>query len=225
MRPTHRDKLLPGLGFYALGPDEDDRVDVTGQVFLGLTVGCARCHDHKYDPIPTKDFYSLLGVFKSTENYEFPLAGESVVEAYKQQKKEIQEQKNTIEDFVVKHSTELSELLATKTSRYMMAAWDAMNGNPASNAQLDETTLKRWIEYLKNPNRDHKFLEPWDKLISDRADRAKVQQFADEFEVFVLKMFADKHAMDDRNYVKLGGAAGVRDERTQAVHESGIAAD
>ena len=40
---------------------------------------------------------------------------------------------------------------------------------------LTETTLKRWIEYLKNPNRDHKFLEPWDKLISERADRAKVQ--------------------------------------------------
>ena len=211
----HRDRLLPGLGFYALGPDEDDRVDVTGQVFLGLTIGCARCHDHKYDPIPTKDFYSLLGVFKSTENYEFPLASEAVVEAYKQQKKDIQEQKNAIEDFVVKHSTELSELLAAKTSRYMMAAWDSMNGNPASNAQLDETTLKRWIEYLKNPNRDHKFLEPWDKLISDRADRARAQQFADEFEVFVVKMFADKHAMDDRNYVKLGGAAGVRDERTR----------
>ena len=121
-------KLMPGLGFYALGPDEDDRVDVTGQVFLGLTVGCARCHDHKYDPIPTKDFYSLLGVFKSSDKHEFPLASEAVVEAYKRKQKEIEEQKNAIEDFVQKHSTELSELLAAKTSRYMMAAWDHRTG-------------------------------------------------------------------------------------------------
>ena len=37
---------------------------MTTRVFLGLTVGCAQCHDHKYDPIPTKDYYSLLGVFQ-----------------------------------------------------------------------------------------------------------------------------------------------------------------
>ena len=58
-------------------------MDVTGRYFSGLTIGCARCHDHKYDPIPTKDFYSLLGVFKSTDKYEFPLASDEVVEAQK----------------------------------------------------------------------------------------------------------------------------------------------
>ena len=40
-----------------------DRVDTTATVWLGLTLGCARCHDHKYDPIPTKDYYSIAGVF------------------------------------------------------------------------------------------------------------------------------------------------------------------
>jgi len=48
-------ELLPALGFHALGGNADERVDVTTRVFLGLTVGCAQCHDHKYDPIPTKD--------------------------------------------------------------------------------------------------------------------------------------------------------------------------
>jgi hypothetical protein len=210
-------KFIPGLGFYALGPDEDDRVDVTGQVFLGLTVGCARCHDHKYDPIPTKDYYSLLGVFKSSDKQQFPLASEAVVEAHKRAQKEIQQLKNTIEDFVNKHSTELSELLAAKTSRYMMAVWDAANGRPvdASALKLDETTLKRWMAYLSSPNRDYKFLDPWEELIGRRAPRDEVQKFADEFERFVVQVFSDKHAMDDRNYVKLGGAAGVRDERTR----------
>jgi hypothetical protein len=216
--PTEkREKLLPGLGFYALGPGEDDRVDVTGQVFLGLTIGCARCHDHKYDPIPTRDFYSLLGVFKSTEKYAFPLASDDVVETQKKLKKQIEDQKNAIDDFVQKHGTELTELLALKTSRYMMAAWDVINGATvdAAEVKLDETTLKRWVAFLKNSERDYKFLDRWDELVAEHADRSEVQKFADEFQTFVVGIFADKHAMDDRNYVKLGGAAGVRDEKTR----------
>ncbi len=78
------------LGFLGLGPkyyrrkapevmaDEwEDRVDVVGRGLLGLTVACARCHDHKYDPIPTADYYSLAGVFASTEMYNRPLAQEA----------------------------------------------------------------------------------------------------------------------------------------------------
>ena len=45
----------------------DEQIEVMGKVFLGLTVACARCHDHKFDPIPTRDYYSLAGIFKSTE--------------------------------------------------------------------------------------------------------------------------------------------------------------
>jgi hypothetical protein len=67
-----------GTGYYAVGPNRDmlykvedinrvesltDFTDTTGAVFLGLTVGCARCHDHKYDPIPQKDYYRLQAVF------------------------------------------------------------------------------------------------------------------------------------------------------------------
>ena len=45
----------------------DEQIDTTTKTFLGLTVGCARCHDHKFDPIPAKDYYSLAGIFKSTK--------------------------------------------------------------------------------------------------------------------------------------------------------------
>jgi hypothetical protein len=68
-------------GFLALGPKlhnernrlqfemdvVDEQIDATTQAFLGLTVACARCHDHKFDPVPQKDYYALAGIFRSTE--------------------------------------------------------------------------------------------------------------------------------------------------------------
>ena len=46
----------------------DEQIDTVGRAFLGLTLGCARCHDHKFDPIPTRDYYALAGIFKSTRS-------------------------------------------------------------------------------------------------------------------------------------------------------------
>ncbi|HMD61900.1 MAG TPA: DUF1549 domain-containing protein, partial [Opitutaceae bacterium] len=72
---------LAALGFLTLGNRFEnsvndiinDRIDVTTKAFLGLTVSCARCHDHKFDPIPTADYYSLYGVFAdSAEPKEEP---------------------------------------------------------------------------------------------------------------------------------------------------------
>jgi mono/diheme cytochrome c family protein len=83
--PEARDYLenLPALGFFALGPvyygdpkrlDQiDDRIDTLTRGLLGLTVACARCHDHKYDPIATRDYYSLAGVAAGTDYVEISL--------------------------------------------------------------------------------------------------------------------------------------------------------
>jgi hypothetical protein len=74
-------EFLIATGFLAIGPkahDErnrqqfaldvaDEQIDVTFQAFQGLTVACARCHDHKFDPIPQKDYYAVAGIFRSTE--------------------------------------------------------------------------------------------------------------------------------------------------------------
>jgi len=80
------DEHLAALGFMGLGPkyyrrndlavmaDEwEDRVDTLTRGLQGLTVACARCHDHKYDPITTEDYYGLAGVFASTEMFNRPL--------------------------------------------------------------------------------------------------------------------------------------------------------
>src|SRR5262249_37309685 len=120
--PGNKD-LLPALGFHALGGKADKRVDVTTRVFLGLTVGCAQCHDHKYDPIPTKDYYSLLGVFRSSENVEIPLVPDSEVAAYKDITKRIEDQKFEVDEFLRKSNVGLAEMLVRKTARYMLAVF------------------------------------------------------------------------------------------------------
>ncbi len=91
-KPSEDDKSgnenLVALGFIGLGPkyyrrnspevmaDEwEDRVDTVTRGLLGLTVACARCHDHKFDPVETEDYYALAGVFASTRMVNFPLPG------------------------------------------------------------------------------------------------------------------------------------------------------
>ncbi len=78
--PAERDENLLGTGFLTVGVKSlgeqdlvqyelniaDDQIDATTRAFLGLTVSCARCHDHKFDPIPTRDYYALAGIFRST---------------------------------------------------------------------------------------------------------------------------------------------------------------
>ncbi|MCA9148770.1 MAG: PSD1 domain-containing protein [Planctomycetales bacterium] len=80
---AHRDRLI-ATGFLSLGPkvlaevDEtkmeldiiDEQVETVGRAIMALTTGCARCHDHKFDPISQRDYYSLAGVFKSTKTME-----------------------------------------------------------------------------------------------------------------------------------------------------------
>ena len=48
----------------------DEQLDTLGRAFMGMTLGCARCHDHKFDPIPTSDYYALAGILKSTHTMD-----------------------------------------------------------------------------------------------------------------------------------------------------------
>lgn len=91
---------LPALGLFGLGPqnhkevqlsrltiqnryadDWEDRVDIVGRGLLGLTLACARCHDHKYDPIRAADYYAIAGVFASSRQTTGPIVDQSHVDA------------------------------------------------------------------------------------------------------------------------------------------------
>ncbi len=111
---------LAATGFLVLGPKmlaEDDpvkmemdiideQVDTVGRVFMGLTMGCARCHDHKFDPIPTTDYYGMAGIFKSTRTmanhkvvamwHERPIATDSEKSALEFFRKEVASRKAEI---------------------------------------------------------------------------------------------------------------------------------
>jgi cytochrome c553 len=104
LAPDNPEAIIP-TGFCRNGPtvdnveneetraDEmDDMVSATSSVFLGMTVGCARCHDHKYDPIPQKDYYRLQAVFFSSKKTEKPFASPAEIEAHKAANKAIDEQ-------------------------------------------------------------------------------------------------------------------------------------
>ncbi len=104
----------------------DDMIDTTGKVFMGLSLGCARCHDHPFDPVPTEDYYALGGIFKSTKIIgdfsEFwrdgrdrmtrKLATKSQVHHNGKQQRIIDE---TIEE-IVKQNEKTAEYLASRTT-------------------------------------------------------------------------------------------------------------
>ncbi len=138
-------ELIAGTGLYGLSPEfQDDRVNVTTRGFLALTVACAQCHDHKFDPIPTKDYYSLLGVFNSSKQNEFPLAGKAEVESWNARKKALDKAKENLNNFYAKQAEQLSEMFAAKADQYLLAAQDK---GPYDG--LDAETIQRFRNYLQ----------------------------------------------------------------------------
>ena len=182
----HHELYEAGLGFYSLSPEfQDDRVDATARGFMAITVACATCHNHKYDPIPTENYYSLLGIFNNTELHETPLAPKEEVEKYEAQKKLLDAQQAEIDGFIARQANELAEILAQNTADYMLG-----NANPS----LDKETQERVTKYLANPNHKHPFLKNWDK--SPKA--------AQEFQALLLDVNKEKKRVDDENHIRLG---------------------
>ncbi len=189
--PNH-ELYEPGLGFYSLSPEfQDDRVDATTRGFMALTVACATCHNHKYDPIPTQDFYSLLGIFNNTELHETPLAPQEEVARWEAQKKLLDTQEGEIKDFIGRQANELAEILAQNTAAYMLAS-----GGKSDNLLLDKETLDRLTKYLAAPNHKHPYLNTWNK--------EKSAQAAHAFQALLLEINKEKKHIDDENHIRLG---------------------
>jgi mono/diheme cytochrome c family protein len=196
-----RDKAVAGLGMNGLGvwhmtnmapqieraDDWFDKVDVTTKAFLGLTVGCARCHDHKYDGIPTKDFYRLAGVFASSPYKAYPLVDKSAAEAYDKKQKELEEKEKALKEFTEKATELESSLLFMQTESYMVGAWrvgaekKATVESVANQYKLDSELLQRWVRFLKKPPLNYSYLKNWQSMVERGGTLEEAKQLAREF--------------------------------------------
>lgn len=155
----------------------NDQIDVVGRAFLGLTLACARCHDHKFDPISTEDYYSLAGIFFSTRLIPGPVKGNTPLvrvplvtpaeiaarEAEQARDKtrlaELSHDIATLADR--EYRAYLERRVAQEATRYLLATWDFVH-TPAGEERpvtalfakargLEEGPLSRWIQYFDEP--------------------------------------------------------------------------
>src|SRR4029079_12056277 len=184
-----------------------DRVDVVSRGFLGLTVGCARCHDHKYDAIPTADYYSLAGVFLNTSYREYPLAPKDVVAEYDQNDKKIEKKEKLLDEFTKIESTQLAETLALQASKYMAAAWK-VTGEPKEEMtkvvdaeKLDYELFDRWIKFLAKPPRFYPYLTKWQEMVKGGGTEKDAKALADEFQTLLLDVMFEKKEIKEENEI------------------------
>jgi hypothetical protein len=205
-----RQKYIGGLGFYALSPSaefHEDRVDATGRGFLGLTVACAQCHNHKYDPIPTKDYYSLLSVFENTEKSQFPLVPAQEVEEYKRQKKSVEDSQAELKEFLNNQRTQLVQVFTEKIVDYMQAAWRVLGPDKKNiqdviqgDASLDYELLARWIRYLEPGSKhEHEFLAEWQRLLEKGGDEVEIRAAAEKLQSQIKTLLKEKAEIEKKN--------------------------
>jgi len=201
--PDAESEDLAALGFLTVGrrfrnstPDiVDDRIDVVTRGLLGMTAACARCHDHKYDPIPTEDYYSLYGVFDSTyEPEELPLLAEPEDSAgYRKYKHELAKREQALRDHVAKHYRALLASLRSRVADYLVRVVKESRRVPDEYAvSLEKDDLRprivsRWDRYLKRrakPN-DPVF-GPWHE-----SSQFPAESFAAAFEKWLAQQSND----------------------------------
>jgi len=148
--------LTLGRRFIGVMPDIiDDRIDVVTRGLMGLTVGCARCHDHKYDPIPTADYYALYGIFQNCAERLTPLPNpEAGSPAAAEFLKGLQERGQKLTEATVAKRAEAGERIRKRIADYLSAQrelqkYPIMGFDVIIAADdLVPATVRRWQAYL-----------------------------------------------------------------------------
>ena len=163
----------------------DEQLDTTMRAFNGLTVGCARCHDHKFDPIPTADYYSLAGIFKSSktmENFKVVAKWHEYVLAPKADRDRLSDHEATIEakrkeigKIVKKENEALADLAMNRVGAYLQAAAHVQRDEQIQVAPVETGGISRDAGSFDNGNVPRKL----EKKKSNTEKDAKGPHFAD----------------------------------------------
>ena len=196
-----RDRNLAALGMHGNGTwifnssppsieraDEwHDKVDVTSKAFLGLTVGCARCHDHKYDAVYTRDYYQMASVFASTSYKPYPQVPKSVVDAYEKEAKVLKKKTEELAQFLEGASELYSQMLFAQSESYMLAAWKVGSQKRATvlsvaeETKLDPELLERWVRFLKKKPDNYSDLKAWQEMVARNGKEDEAKKLAHAF--------------------------------------------
>ena len=152
--------------------ERNERIDAVTRGMLGLTVACARCHDHKYDPILAKDYYALGGVFASSTYKEYAFVPESEIDYWHERFDKANKNQEAMQAYTKTETDQLAKALASQTSAYMVAAWK-VSGKPknkvedaADSARLDPELLDRWVKFLDRKQSYYPYLHDWQMMIA-----------------------------------------------------------
>lgn len=209
---TSRVEALTATGFLSLGakvlaePDMqklqldiiDEQIDTLGKAFLGMTLGCVRCHDHKFDPIRQDDYYALAAIFRSTRSlsdkktgaikywYEHDLATPEQVAALAAQEKKAKDKTAELTKFKTEAKKQLKAELHANAAEYLAAArklGDEDGIEVLERVAKEHGLRSRYVaaarQYLER-NPSHPFFRAWNEARSAEAVKAHYQPlFAD----------------------------------------------
>ena len=194
-------------GFLALGPKAvaqqdkkrmlydvyDEQIEVVSKAMLGMTIACARCHDHKFDPILTRDYYSLAGIFASTRSFSDaeshvsrllykPLVPQDVHDRYESEQRIIKNKQIELDNLADIEIELYIDSVADRTAEYMLGARECYEdgGDPekiAAERDLDQALLKKWVNYLAPAPAPRGQLAKWHEAMpSQRKEAAAAYQ-------------------------------------------------
>ena len=143
----------------------DDMVTTTSTVFLGLTVGCARCHDHKYDPIPQRDYYRMQAIFFPFQKAEAVMASKEEEETHKARNKEIDELLRPFRQKMGEIEKPIRQRLLDEKVEFHVRLAEMSNGfGDKTKEQYREETAKRFARDVNLQSEEIEALLPPEQL-------------------------------------------------------------
>ena len=187
--------------------ERNERIDAVSRGLVGLTVACARCHDHKYDPISQKDYYALAGVFASSTYKEYPLVSDSEVAAWQDTQQKLLDVQEKLSNFNRTESKQLATIYAAQSSKYMVAAWHVSGkpkeelGEAAERAEVDPELLERWVHVLSRPPKFYPYLKDWQAMIASGGTEDEAKALGDAFQKLILDVQAEQADIEEQNNI------------------------